>query len=181
MGDGLGTLEAFLKERDLSLPYIPATLAGEIHSMGDSLYGGGEAAEALVSMLSAVTAADAGPLATSLVIGLGGRGMQSSTLLYHLAEEPLLLLIDIPWGQTYGERADEVVEATAAFASVQAIREAADSALSAGERLVVTSSGGARTSLLRQALGDKSPIARSPDWVQVNRLADVAGWLRDQT
>lgn len=164
----------------MSLPYVPATLAGEMHTMGDSLFGGGEAAEALVSMLSAVTAADAGPLTTSLVIGLGGRGMQSSTLLYHLAEEPLLLLIDIPWGQTYGDRSDEVGEATAAFAVVQAIREAAHSALSEGERLVVTSSGGARTSVLVQRAGERTPIARSPDWVQLNRLADVAGWLREQ-
>jgi hypothetical protein len=174
---GIAQLQTFLRERGLSTPYLPDELKADIAPMGNDLFGAGECAEELVDVRSAATVAEGDSLPTSVVVGLGGRGMQSSTLLYRLAEEPVVLLVDLPWAEVYGNREDEIAEAGEAFADIDTLLTQVPTLLNAGERLIVTSSEQAGTSYLVYEIGSAVSVARSTSWVNVTGLGDVVAQL----
>lgn len=163
----------FLRERNLPLPYIPEALGAEVVALGENLYGAGENAAQIVDLQKAAELAESGSLVPSVAIGLGGRGMQSSTLIYHLAQEPLLLLFDIPWGTSYGSRTDEAAEVQEYFDVAAELVKRAPEALREGDRLIVTASPGAGISFLVQDVGAADPIVRSTAWQGVDSIGEV--------
>lgn len=177
--EGLVALREFLAARELPMPYVPAEIAGEIAPLEEGLFAAGDVAGELIAVRDGATLAEGDVLPTSIVVGLGGRGMQSSTILYHLAEEPLILLVDLPWAEVYGSREDEIAEVEEAFRQIETLVAEAPRLLDAGDRLVVTSSDDAGTSFLVYTVGSGASVVRSPAWRNAFSLGEILMQLEE--
>lgn len=175
--DGLARLRGFLASRELPLPYIPSSLLADVRALDETTFVAGDGGERLVGTYSALQSGEES-LAPALAIGLGGRGMQSSTLFYHLALESLLLLVSVAWGQVYGDHEEEVEEARRVFKQIEEFVISAPPLTPHGKRLIVSASANEGTAWLMLNGDARENLLESAAWQNAADLSDALAQIR---
>ena len=105
-----------------------------------------------------------------VMVGRGGRGMQSNALCYYLVSAPLAVFIQSSWGSVYTDQQADAALVDQRFALAQRLYRAAHDACARGriapdERLVVLASNFSGGSWIRiRPPVDEMTFVRSPDW-----------------